>query len=77
MKHLLSLLLLFVSLSSQAQSDSAFCILNSAFCIPNSAFYQSHPWRGKKVAYFGDSITDPNNKAASRKYSWPYQCCRL
>lgn len=54
MKHLFSLLLLFISLSAQAQS--------------NSAFYQSHPWHGKKVAYFGDSITDPNNKAASRKY---------
>ena len=21
-----------------------------------------HPWKGKKVAYFGDSITDPNVK---------------
>ena len=28
----------------------------------------SHPWKGKKVAYFGDSITDPRNKAASNKY---------
>lgn len=27
-----------------------------------------HPWKGKKVAYFGDSITDPRNKAASNKY---------
>lgn len=27
-----------------------------------------HPWQGKRVAYFGDSITDPNNKAASNKY---------
>lgn len=27
-----------------------------------------HPWQGKRVAYFGDSITDPRNKAASRKY---------
>lgn len=28
----------------------------------------AHPWQGKKVAYFGDSITDPKNKAADRKY---------
>ena len=28
----------------------------------------AHPWKGKKVAYFGDSITDPRNKAASKKY---------
>lgn len=27
-----------------------------------------HPWRGKIVAYFGDSITDPKNKAADNKY---------
>lgn len=30
-----------------------------------------HPWKGRNVAYFGDSITDPRNKAASKKYwSW-------
>lgn len=28
----------------------------------------THPWQGKRVAYFGDSITDPNNKASSTKY---------
>ena len=27
----------------------------------------THPWQGKKVAYFGDSITDPNNKASNKK----------
>ena len=27
-----------------------------------------HPWKGKKVAYFGDSITDPNIKASKVKY---------
>lgn len=26
-----------------------------------------HPWHGKRVAYFGDSITDPKNKAADNK----------
>ncbi|MFA4046824.1 SGNH/GDSL hydrolase family protein [Prevotella sp. PCHR] len=28
----------------------------------------THPWQGKRVAYLGDSITDPNHKAAGRKY---------
>lgn len=28
----------------------------------------THPWSGKKVAYFGDSITDPRNKASNKKY---------
>lgn len=27
-----------------------------------------HLWKGKKVAYFGDSITDPNIKASKVKY---------
>ena len=27
-----------------------------------------HPWTGKRVAYFGDSITDPRNKGSRRKY---------
>ena len=27
-----------------------------------------HPWAGKRVAYLGDSITDPNVKAAKKKY---------
>ena len=30
-----------------------------------------HPWKGKRVAYFGDSITDPRNKASNTKY-WGY-----
>ncbi len=30
----------------------------------------AHPWQGRKVAYLGDSITDPNHAAADRKYWW-------
>ena len=29
---------------------------------------ESHPWKGKRVAYFGDSITDPRNSASKTKY---------
>lgn len=36
-----------------------------------SAQYITHPWQGKTVAYFGDSVTDPRNKAAGTKY-WSY-----
>ena len=28
----------------------------------------SHPWQGKRVAYFGDSITDPRNTGSKKKY---------
>ena len=31
----------------------------------------THPWQGKKVAYFGDSITDPRNRAAGTKF-WAF-----
>lgn len=27
-----------------------------------------HPWQGKRVAYFGDSITDPKNSGSKKKY---------
>ena len=28
----------------------------------------AHPWQGKHVAYFGDSITDPRNSGSKKKY---------
>ena len=28
----------------------------------------AHPWQGKRVAYFGDSITDPRNNGSKKKY---------
>lgn len=27
-----------------------------------------HPWRNKRVAYLGDSVTDPRNMASTKKY---------
>ena len=30
--------------------------------------FSSHPWKGKRVAYFGDSITDPMNSGSKKKY---------
>lgn len=48
-------------------------ILSLFFCmmmiLPSSAqtLYQ-HPWQGKRIAYFGDSITDPRNSASKNKY---------
>ena len=52
-----------------------FCLL---IAVPNPLFPNLsgqavaqtliHPWQGKRVAYLGDSITDPNNRAAKTKY---------
>lgn len=47
-------------------------LLSAMMTVP--AMAQSvfaHPWQGKRVAYFGDSITDPRNKAAKNKY-WTF-----
>lgn len=64
-----------LSLSAPSSAASSFITLSApssaAPALPDSAFFQSHPWRGKKVAYFGDSITDPNNKGSKKKY-WQY-----
>ena len=32
-------------------------------CMTTMAQGLEHPWKGKKVAYFGDSITDPAIRA--------------
>ena len=43
-------------------------ILLVALALPCGAqLMVAHPWQGKKVAYFGDSITDPRNKASNDK----------
>ena len=34
--------------------------------MPQKLF--EHPWQGKRVAYFGDSITDPRNNGSKKKY---------
>lgn len=35
---------------------------------PNCQQMIQHPWQGKRVAYFGDSITDPNNMPSATLY---------
>ncbi|MFC2767175.1 MAG: hypothetical protein ACFN27_07515, partial [Prevotella sp.] len=30
-----------------------------------------HPWRQARIAYFGDSVTDPNIPSTQKKY-WKY-----
>ena len=58
MKKKIFLLLAFVSLQvmfSPAVAQNTFV----------------HPWQGKRVAYFGDSITDPRNSGSKKKW-WQY-----
>lgn len=43
-------------------------LLLIAATLSGKAQYITHPWQDKKVAYFGDSVTDPANSAADHKY---------
>ncbi len=62
-KTILSLSFLLFALGSQAQAIKSIEQNEQKYSI-----FQSHPWRGKKVAYIGDSITDPKNGASKKKY---------
>ena len=42
------------------------CLLVAMPALPQMLI--SHPWQGKRVAYLGDSITDPNIKASKKKF---------
>lgn len=46
-------------------------LLSLLISLSASAQSIQHPWKGKKVAYFGDSITDPRNGASKNKY-WSF-----
>lgn len=45
----------------------ALCLSMALSACAQTVTY-THPWQGKKVAFFGDSITDPRNKASQNKY---------
>ena len=49
----------------------ALLVAVASICGYSSASTIEHPWSGKKVAYLGNSITDPNNTASSHKY-WSF-----
>lgn len=53
-----------------ALMTTLFLFTFTCVCAQDS-FMVKHPWAGKKVAYFGDSITDPRNKASKNKY-WSF-----
>ena len=41
--------------------------IGTTITVNAQALFQ-HPWQGKRVAYFGDSITDPRNSGSKKKY---------
>ena len=55
-------LLMTLSMSAQTNQDS------STLLGKDREGLFIHPWAGKRVAYLGDSITDPKVKAAKKKY---------
>ena len=46
----------------------SFCLLTMLALPLLSQALIHHPWQGKRVAYFGDSITDPRNSGSKIKY---------
>ena len=61
-KQILAAALLLLALTLPAQAAK-----RQKTNTPQQLTFQ-HPWQGKRVAYFGDSITDPNIKASKVKY---------
>jgi len=45
------------------------CLLLAVPVLPQTLL--THPWQGRRVAYFGDSITDPRNSASKKKF-WSF-----
>ncbi len=47
-----------------------FCLLTVSGVNAQSLISDTyhHPWAGKRVAYLGDSVTDPNNRGSKTKY---------
>ena len=43
------------------------CLLAAVPAMAQTTAVQ-HPWQGKRVAYFGDSVTDPRNNGSKKKY---------
>ena len=58
-----SLLLTAPATSASAQKSSKKQHVQSV-----ATSFSWHPWKGKKVAYFGDSITDPNTLPGTNLY---------
>lgn len=47
----------------------AMCLsIIAAFSVCAATMVVEHPWAGKKVAYLGDSVTDPRNNGSKEKY---------
>ena len=50
------------------KSITLILLLISSYIPMNSQTVFTHPWQGKRVAYFGDSITDPKNSGSKKKF---------
>ena len=64
MKKTLTMLACCLALTAQAHQVEKTPVADNG--TPAATFV--HPWQGKRVAYLGDSITDPRNKAGKKKY---------
>lgn len=42
------------------------------FCCTTAKAQFAHPWQGKRIAYIGDSVTDPRTKKGDMKHYWAW-----
>lgn len=71
MKRRLLLLLLLILVCNTLTIGQSTQAEKSVAGVDNTGWIQ-HPWKGKKVAFIGDSMTDPNNfKGEIRKF-WSF-----
>ena len=59
---------LLLTISTATFATTPLVSVNEANEVCSNTLKAIHPWAGKRVAYFGDSITDPNNNASNTKY---------
>lgn len=53
-------------MTTKKTASLLLCLLMALPTLPQMLV--EHPWQGKRVAYLGDSITDPRVKASKKKY---------
>lgn len=63
--YLIIVLVCLLSLQASAQVQDKKSATLTTYPVPT---WGVHPWSGKRIGYFGDSITDPRNSGSVVKY---------
>lgn len=67
----LSLMLALAYPFASSANDNATSLTSADSIVSQCDINLNTPWKGKRVAFLGDSMTDPRNKSTKRHY-WKY-----